>query len=103
MATTPAALQPMKRRSAPTVAPFNDSRANDGTFAISAFAMPNPQAPRVAHVYRLADMQHWTFQYEDAVETIDLIYVDKNVVYYGSPLGVYRQAIAALGPGDPPP
>jgi hypothetical protein len=52
------------------------------------------------HLYRLSDGQHWSFQPEpELVYAFDVSYVDEDAVWYKSMQGVYRQSIAALGPG----
>jgi hypothetical protein len=95
MATTKAGLQPQKRRPAPLVAALNSSLANDGYYMIIG--------SDGFHVYRLADMQHWSFMPEGWNAGRIPVYLDRHTLWYWGHAGIFRQSLDALGPGDPAP
>jgi hypothetical protein len=96
-ATSKDAVKPTKRRPAPLVGEIR-STAGEGHYALHS-----PKDEKV-HVYRLADMRHWSFGTPpDAYALYDVAYVDARYVYYRKIGTMFRQALDALGPGDPPP
>jgi hypothetical protein len=96
-ASTPAALQPTLRRTAPIIGTIGvRSAANEGYYAFAG------AQGEVIHVYRLSDMQHWSFLPEFAASVYQVVYVDAHEVWYTTIGGAFRQSIDALGPGDPP-
>jgi hypothetical protein len=97
-ATSKADLKPSKRRSIPSI-PGTTSAVGQGFYA-----MFGGTADRKIHVYRLSDAQHWAFVPPQELSDIRKVsYVDAKTVWYWTVTGIYRQAIDALGPGDPPP
>jgi hypothetical protein len=97
-ATSKAGLKPTKRR---PMGKFGEisSAASQGFYAMFS-ATPD----RTIHVYRLSDAQHWAFVPPQELSDISAVsYVDAKTVWYWTVTGIYRQAIDALGPGDPPP
>jgi hypothetical protein len=98
MATSAAALQPTLRRPAPLMGSSGTaSKANAGYYAVLA------DKPWTMHVYRLSDMQHWSFGSQEQGSIRGPEYVDANEVWFSDGLGIYRQSLSALGPGDAPP
>lgn len=97
-ATIKASLKPTKRRSLPMVGGITGA-AGEGYYA-----MYGTTEDRKIHVYRLSDAQHWEFVPPMEVGDIrEISFVDSKYVWYWTIIGVYRQAIDALGPGDPAP
>lgn len=97
-ATSKATLKPTKRRSLPMVGGIT------GAAGQGYYAMYGTTEDRKIHVYRLSDARHWEFVPPVEVGDIyELSYVDSKYVWYWTIIGVYRQAIDALGPGDPAP
>ena len=58
----------------------------------------------MVHVYRPSDAMHWAFEPPaSSLQFYNVSYVDKDYVWYQTITSIYRQSIAALGPGDLPP
>jgi hypothetical protein len=97
-AASKAVLKPTKRRPVPAVGGVVGA-AGQGYYAMNG-ATPD----RKIHVYRLSDAQHWEFvPPKEAYNLWDVSYVDPKYVWYWTVTGMYRQALDALGPGDPAP
>lgn len=86
-----------KRRALPALGEINSS-AGDGYYSLYG------GLDKMVHVYRLADARHWSFKPpESSLNLHEVSYVDKDYVFYQTFANVYRQSMASLGPGDPPP
>ena len=95
--TNPAEVVPTKRRPAPPNGWDVQTVAGSGYFAASTNDLK-------VHIYRLSDMQHWSFDWPGHVVT-HLIYIDEAELWYMTDTqapdgGLVRQRIDALGPGD---
>ena len=86
-----------KRRSLPELGAVS-SYAGNGFYAVYG------SVDKFVHVYRLSDAQHWSFKPPATSSDFhNVSYVDKDRVWYHTFKNVYRQSMATLGPGDPPP
>ena len=96
-ATDKSGVVATKRRSLPALGEISSS-ASDGYYSFYG------GLDKMIHIYRLGDAQHWSFK--PPVSSLDfreVSYVDKDYVVYQTFANVYRQSMATLGPGDPPP
>lgn len=58
----------------------------------------------MVHVCRLSDAMHWAFKPPASSPQLNNVScVDADYVSYHTITSIYRQSIAALGPGDLPP
>lgn len=96
-AATTMDLVPSKRRPAPLVGTAYSS-AGEGFYALWG------SIDKQVHVYRLSDARHWSFAPPPkALQFREMVYVNSDEVWFQTLLGLYRQKIQDLGPGDPAP
>src|SRR5690606_1532736 len=93
-ATSSTGVVPAHVRNVPSF--VNNSAMGDGYYAMSSH-----EPDRRIHIYRLSDGRHWSFEIPvDAVVLRDGIFVASGSVFYNTLTSIFRQEIAALGPGD---
>ena len=96
-ATSKDGVKPTKRRPAPLVGEVL-STAGEGYYALYS------HKDEKVHVYRLSDMRHWSVGTPpDAYALYDVAYIDAKYLFYRKIGTIFRQALDALGPGDPAP
>lgn len=96
-ATEKSSVVATNRRALPVLGQV-PSCANEGFYALYSLG------DKMVHVYRLSDAMHWAFKPPaSSSDFYEVSYVDKDYVWYQTFANIYRQSIAALGPGDLPP
>lgn len=106
-ASAASGVKPTERRVVPatSVVPAF-KRIGDGHYALIEQPLPATNPDRFLHVYRLSDARHWQVSLPSTLVPADIIHLDSNVVWLlvttknGPFVGVVRQSLAELGPGD---
>jgi hypothetical protein len=92
-ATVPSGITPALVRNVPSF--FNTAAFGEAHYAM--LSAPD----RKIHVYRLSDGRHWSFAApQEAYAANEVVHVDATFVLYNTWEGIFRQSLAALGPGD---